>query len=113
LGRLIQETAPDGEISTYAYDAVGNPTVYTDSRGNQAVATYDQDGKVETLSMVYPQENQTLVTSYTYDNQGNVTSVTDPQGNTSTTEYDAKGEVTATTDARGNLTQYFYDAKGK
>ncbi|WP_375492777.1 RHS repeat-associated core domain-containing protein [uncultured Nostoc sp.] len=113
FGRLIKQTAPDNEVSTYTYDDFGNPTVFTDSRGNQAIATYDLNGKVKTLSMVFPQENQTLNTSYTYDNQGRTTSVTDPQGNVTTTEYDAKGNVIATTDIKHNRTQYFYDDKGQ
>ncbi|MEH2058174.1 MAG: putative Ig domain-containing protein [Nostoc sp.] len=113
FGRLIKQTAPDNEVSTYTYDDFGNPTVFTDSRGNQAIATYDLNGKVKTLSMVFPQENQTLNTSYTYDNQGRTTSVTNPQGNVTTTEYDAKGNVIATTDIKGNRTQYFYDDKGQ
>ncbi|WP_189525243.1 putative Ig domain-containing protein [Nostoc sp. 'Peltigera membranacea cyanobiont' 232] len=113
FGRLIKQTAPDNEVSTYTYDDFGNPTVFTDSRGNQAIATYDLNGKVKTLSMVFPQENQTLNTSYTYDNQGRTTSVTNPQGNVTTTEYDAKGNVIATTDIKHNRTQYFYDDKGQ
>ena len=79
------KTDPQGNITTYTYEATKNLTSEKDAQGN--------------------------TTSYTYDTEKNMTSVTDPLGNTTSYTYNTFGQTTSITDSQNKITTYTYDAK--
>ena len=61
-----------GNVTTYAYDAAGEPTSVTDPLGHTTTTVYDAAGQVtETINALGN------ATYYGYDAVGNQTSVTD------------------------------------
>ena len=90
------ETAPDGTVTTYAYDSAGNVTSTT-----RAVVT------------VPGQPATTVVEKSTYDAKGNVVSRTDAAGQTTSYQYDAVGQLTQETDSQGRKTMHEYTARGE
>ena len=83
---LIKEIAPDGSATRYNFDAAGNVLSMTDALGS--------------------------VTTHTYNSKGQMTSTTDPLGRTTVSSYDDKGKLTQTVDPISAKTTYLYDAKG-
>ena len=78
-GRVATTHSPDGSLTRYAYDAVGNQKqVIVDHDGDLTSTTNDQD-----------------ITSYDYDDAGQQVSMTDALGHTTYYEYDALGRQTA------------------
>lgn len=90
------ETAPDGTVTTYAYDSAGN------------VAS--------TSKAIVTQPNQpatTIVESTTYDAKGNLTSRTNAAGDATTYQYDAANQLTQETDSQGRKTTHEYTQRGE
>lgn len=106
LGRLIKETGPLGQITTYGYDARGNLTSRTDANGNSTIYTYDALGRL--LTRTYPDQT---VTSFTYNSQGNVITAAN-QHISYTMEYDTLGRLTKITDSNNRTIRYKYNALG-
>ncbi|CAG1009368.1 Protein RhsD [Anaerolineales bacterium] len=99
LGRPISVTYPDGEILTYAYDALGRPKNLSSDQNNSLVdLTYNTLGQVAsqalgngvTVNNQYRTDNNRLSSrtaskdatslmnfGYTYDLAGNITGITD------------------------------------
>ncbi len=115
-GRLISASLPGGREITYAYDAVGNRTVVSDSGAdtvyvannlNQYTSagastfSYDADGNLTMRTGLGGS------TTYTYDSRNRLTSVTTPT-DTWNYHYDALGHRTATTH-NGQTTEYLVD----
>jgi RHS repeat-associated protein len=122
-------TGPDGNRTTIAYDASGNPTTataptslnsvqksftyngrndvtsITDARGTLTEYGYDGTGNGTMLT-----QDGAPVGEYAYDAQGRVTSYTDGNDHITTYGYDATGNLTSLTDPLGNKTTYTYDA---
>lgn len=90
------ETAPDGTVTTYAYDSAGNVISTT-----RAIVT--QPGQPAT----------TVVEKSSYDTKGNVTSRTNAVGDTSTYLYDAAGQLVQETDSQGRKTAHEYSLRGE
>ena len=92
-GQLIKETAADGTVTTYAYDAAGRLLTKTET----------------------PAAGQGAATSVgtTYDAFGNVLTSADATGATTTNVYDALGQKIRQTDALGNTTYFYYAAPGR
>ena len=103
---LLTKTDPSG-TTTYAYDTEGDPTSVTDPLGQTTRSTYNTFGEVTSVT-----DPSNHVTSYAYDANGNLTSVTDPTGAVTKVTYDAKGRVTSVTDPTGGTTTIAYDASG-
>ncbi|MEV3978206.1 polymorphic toxin-type HINT domain-containing protein [Nonomuraea sp. NPDC049758] len=84
-GLLTKVTAPSGQSTAFAYDALGNPTQRVDVTGT---------------------------TTYTWDNNNRLRTVTDPvSGRTNTYDYDKADRLTTITSANPVNTQsYTYDA---
>jgi len=105
--RLISQTAADGTVTRYTYDAVGNRTSMTDARGNTTSYAYDADNRLVTQT-----DATGAVTRYTYDAVGNRLSVTDANGHVTASTYDAWNKLISSTDANGVVTTYAYDLLG-
>jgi len=109
---------PQGNTSTVAYDAVGNPTQQS-SGGVSTTATYNppagqgsvcagggKPGQVCTST-----DGRANTTTFTYDSIGNVRAVTPPAGAIKGTAftYDQAGRPATVTDGRNQVTSYDYD----
>ena len=115
----------------YAYDASGNVNRTMDPNGQSTQRSYDQLGRLSTLTQPSPtagapapvitttydaQDNikqvtdpRNLATTYTVDGLGNRKASASPDAGASSATYDAAGNVLTRTDARGKLTAYTYD----
>ncbi len=86
--RLIKERDPESQLAQlaysmqYAYDAIGRLTTKTDANGVATAYTYNDDGKVLTVTV-----GLTQIQSNTYDWQGNPLTQTDGEGNVTTYVY--------------------------
>ncbi|WP_241378572.1 LamG-like jellyroll fold domain-containing protein [Glycomyces sp. L485] len=123
-GGLVQsESDPRGAVTSYEYDAFGQPVRLTqpdpDAEGSQTAPVtqyaYDRAGQ-----LVKETDPLGAITTSTYDGFGNLATVTGTErvGTelayfTSTLEYDAAGRLTATTTPGGEQTAYTYDALGR
>ena len=121
-------TEPNGNLTSYVYDALNRHVKMTNAAGDVAVTTYDPVSNIASLTT--PNLNLTtytydaldrrirvddsvgLVATTSYDNVGN--SLTQKDGNTNgtATTYDAIYRVTDVTDALGKTTHYAYDPVG-
>lgn len=106
-GVLLEKTDPDGNSTTYTYDANNNLLSSTDANGSTSTYIYDADRKVTSVT-----DAAGNTTTYTYNSYGQVTSMTDSQGRQTIYVYDTNGNMTSVTDPSGAITQYGYDTKG-
>jgi RHS repeat-associated protein len=101
----LTKTEPDGNVTTYRYDAVNRQIKMVNAAGDTTITTYDPFGNVKTISA--PNGN---VTTYTYDALNRRIQAADSDGPVSTMSYDSVGNVVGRTDGDGNLTSFTYDA---
>lgn len=100
-GYLTKITGINGEVTQYEYDESGNITKKIYPNGKYLELTYNEEGKVATLS------NGEYTTTFTYEEgKAHLTGVC---GNTRTYEYNEKGVITKAIDALGRITEYTYD----
>jgi RHS repeat-associated protein len=104
-GDVTATTDPDGNVTTYTYDAAGDQTSSTDPDGHTTSTSFNSLG--QKISTTDPLGH---MTSYTYDALGDTLTVTDPMGHVTTNTYDADQNLLSTTDPNGNTTSYTYDA---
>jgi RHS repeat-associated protein len=101
-------TDPQGNTTTYGYDAAGDLTSVTDAlaANDTATYTYKPNGRISTAT-----DAMGHVTTYTYDANGNLKKVTPPAplGVTKFT-YDSLSRIATMTDGVGNVSTYTYDA---
>jgi RHS repeat-associated protein len=98
---VISETTPNGETTTIARDANGNPEMISRPAPEEAMQItsyeYNENGQLET--MTDPLER---TWAYEYNVQGDRKGQTDPEGNTRTWSYDEDSRLTSTVSPRGN-----------
>jgi len=106
LGRVIQETQPDGSTVSTAYN--GLTTTITDPLGRKTSTAVNSQGQIV---KVIDAQNSAL--TYSHDPFGNLLKTTDPLGNVVTLTYDLRGRKTGMRDPdMGNWT-YVYNALGE
>ncbi|PAU77002.1 hypothetical protein CK501_15665 [Halovibrio salipaludis] len=129
-GRLLSETNPQGETTTYDYD--GNkpwPITVTSPSGRTTGMTYDDRGNVltttdpmgNTVTMEWNDQGDLVTltdalgrsTSFSYNNAGLITGVTDAEGRTRRLEYDELGRQVSLTRPGGETQRWEYDALGR
>ncbi|MEO8344112.1 MAG: RHS repeat-associated core domain-containing protein [Betaproteobacteria bacterium] len=100
-------TDPNGNTTTYVYDAAGRlaQTIHPD--GTSATQTYDVLGRRSSMTN---EDGQTQ--SYTFDGLGRLTAASGV-GGTASYSYDEAGNLLSETDAMGRTTRYRYDAIGR
>lgn len=137
-GKLVTETGPPVQVSTYSsqtatstrpvtaygYNTFGNQTQVLGPDGKQTVTGYDGDGRKTLMtepSYTPPGASTaiTATTSFAYDEDGNLVSVKDPGGNVTSYTYDALGDQASVTDPQlpgqsaPGTWAYSYDADGE
>ncbi|HET8748663.1 MAG TPA: hypothetical protein VFM98_23920, partial [Ramlibacter sp.] len=110
LGRLAQETSPEGLRTAYSYDQAGNlvstlKTAVLPEETRSLLAKYDLQGR--RIAELSAQGASLLVVGQT---QAEVDAIWAQYGLRHT--YDAAGRRTSTTDAAGKRTLFYYDADG-
>jgi RHS repeat-associated protein len=103
---VTSKTDALNHVTTFTYDANGNPLTDTDETGT---ISYTYNGFAEVLTRT---DQLNGVTTNTYDSQGNLLALTNALGKTTTFTYDARGLLLTVTDARGKATTFTYDGSG-
>jgi RHS repeat-associated protein len=132
-GQLYQDTDPLGNVTTYAYDQLGDQAsvkdpdggvtdewsniggqlvTETSPAGTQTAATYNYLGQKATSSVYEAATEDTNTTTYDYDTRDFLVETISPSGVTAKYGYDDLGEKTFSTDGAGNTTYYTYDGFG-
>ncbi|XAH21231.1 RHS repeat-associated core domain-containing protein [Xylophilus sp. GW821-FHT01B05] len=135
-GNLVRQTEAQGKpaerVTTWVYDAYGQPSSVTVGTGGNAItvrSTYDGYGNVASLT-----NGEGAVDRYThnvlgqplthqdalghswlaeYDSAGNFTKAVDPLGHATVYTLDAVGRVTEARNPLGQTARYSYNAKGQ
>jgi len=105
---------PQGDRTTFAYDAAGRRTVNRLANGSRASFTYDNVDQITLLSNL--KSDQSVISSfdYKYDAVGNRSRLVESNGDRLTWTYDATYQLTAERRSGANAyaTTYAYDAAG-
>ena len=103
-GTTSETVDPNGGVTTYSHDALGNLTSETDPSGRTTSYTYEKN------RMTSRRDPDGTVTMYRYDDKGKLVEVEDPvQGKS---EYDDRGRLLRITSPDGQTVTYRYDANG-
>ena len=98
---------PQGEITSYSYNPVGNVIKTTEPSGVFVTNSYTPQNQL--ASTTYSDSTPSI--NYSYDPSGLMTKMTDASGTSSYT-YDPFGEVTSVTNGQGQTIRYTYDSLG-
>ena len=108
-GKLLQETDPLGNATSYTYDANGNVKSRTDAIGKTTNYVYDE---LDRLQQVFYQNDDAVQMSY--DKANNLTSVTQgpgtPRASTTSYAYDERNRLVRETLPGNKVLQYAYNA---
>ncbi|WP_169823641.1 glycoside hydrolase domain-containing protein [Anaerobium acetethylicum] len=107
-GKIKTITAPDGGVTTYFYDTVGNLVKTEDAEGRINTQTVDSSGHV--LSTTNPAGG---VSTNTYNCRGEAATHTDANGNVTTLAYNGNGKIISKTDSKGIIIRYEYDGEDR
>jgi YD repeat-containing protein len=131
LNRLVSETKPDGTVTTYEYDQVGNLTRKVKAANTADVRTpsarYDRQGRLtgelsgNGAALITGGQTQAQIDAiwaqhalwHTYDAAGRRTSTTDALGNRTLFYYNADGALTHTINAQGEVKESRYNRLGQ
>jgi YD repeat-containing protein len=105
------------KVENYIYDGDGNLTQATDRKGQVAVATYDNQNRLNFVGFGKTVSNKGVVSyqssiSYTYDAGDRPIKVVDSASGTITPVFDVRDRLTSETTAQGQIT-YTYDAANR
>lgn len=131
-------TLPNGEESTFTFDAAGNLTSVTDPLLHETIYSYDVDqhlvstqlpdgtatnsgydaaGRLTSAAQLDATGKTLRTAAWTYDADGNLASATDADTHTTTYQHDALGRLTSrvepVTGSTSITTGYGYDAAGQ
>src|ERR1019366_3722188 len=109
-------TATAHPVSTTGYNTFGDKTGSQDPDGNTTTYTYDADGQLTSgTDPSYTPPGSAAVTpltTYQYDPNGQLIKQTDPLGHATSTAYDQLGDKTSVTTPDGKSSSYVYDVNG-
>ena len=110
VGRVLDDGT--SQVSTYAYDSLGNVTNVVDPVGRAFTYLYDTNG-VDLLEtrMTHDGKNE-LLNRTMYNSQHKPLRATDAAGQTTTNNYNARGQLLSTINARGETNSFTYDTNG-
>ncbi|NDZ12030.1 RHS repeat-associated core domain-containing protein [Variovorax sp. WS11] len=104
-GLAATETAPNGAVTTFEYDTLGNLTKAVNVLGHETLYSYDTANRV--ISTTAPNG---LVTTYAYDARDRLLTRTVGGQHTTTLTYKPTGLVDTLTLPTGLVLSYTYDA---
>ncbi|MBN2257744.1 MAG: hypothetical protein JW704_07960, partial [Anaerolineaceae bacterium] len=107
MNRVTGKADPLGNTWQYSYDLAGNRISMID--GNDAVIGFNYDANDQLILIDYPAPDHDV--SFTYDALGRRVTMTDGLG-TTTWEYDSLGQLIAVTDPNNRTVTYSYDTHG-
>lgn len=131
LNRLTQQTNPEGTVTQYSYDSVGNlvKTVQAAStvEARSLETRYDVQGRLvgelsaQGAALLTGSQTPAEVdaiwaqygVSHSYDAAGRRIATTDQNGNRTLFFYDDQGRVTHSVNALGEVTEHRYNAHGQ
>jgi RHS repeat-associated protein len=105
LGQALTETDPRGGVWVYAYDADGNVTSARSPLGFTETYEYDKVG-----NEIQVTDARGKVFKSAYDGRNRENRRTDPYGAVYSTNYSSMGTMASTTDASGKSMRFEYDA---
>ncbi|PWT25765.1 DUF6531 domain-containing protein [Butyrivibrio fibrisolvens] len=110
FGRLSKVTDYQDRTVTYEYNALGAKTSLTYPDGRQALYSYDEEGKLSSITAKGIEENSNEHTSYSYDELGRLIEKLLPNGVRQDYSYLPGGNIESMTsfDKEGILDKYFY-----
>ena len=110
VGQLLRLTQPDGSQINYSYDQAHRLTQISDSLGNKMVYTLDASGN-QTAKQIYDPSN-TLMRSQTqqFNELNRLAKFIDANGQATVLEYDSNGNLRDATDPLNNISSADYDA---
>jgi RHS repeat-associated protein len=109
VGQLIKATHPDGSYFTYTYDAAHRLTGIADAAGDKIAYTYDPASNVTKVQVYGPTSTLSRVGSYTYDTANRLAQAIGPQGEITAYRYDPNGNLTHITDPLKHASTFEYD----
>ena len=110
VGQLTKVTLPDGSFLSYSYDAAHRLTGIADNLGNRIAYTLDAMGN-RTQEQVFDPANALAQTrSRVFDNLNRLFQEIGATGQTTQYAYDNQGNVTSLTDPLNHATSNQYDA---
>ena len=109
--RLHRRTEPEGRVTEFGYDAVGNKTSETiiNPDGDNQVTGFDYN---DLNQLIERTDAEGGVTQFTYDGEGNKLTETDAEGRLTTFEYDKNNRLKVVNAPEGRTTQFGYDKNG-
>ncbi len=127
-GLVATETAPNGAVTRYAYDASGNLTQATNALGQTTAFAYDAANRLLTrtapnglvTSFTWDARDRLLTqtvgnqqpTRYTYTPDGNIATLSHPGGLVVNYTYDAAHRLTGWSNNRAEAGSYTLDGMG-
>ncbi len=119
-GRLIRTRGavnPSTNVTTYAYDALGNQRLTQDALNYLTFRSFDKNGRISSkgdylLSINGYSRTQNTLESYQLNANGDRNVVTDAMGTSSKYDYDSRHLLLRSQSAMGVITGYSYDAQG-
>lgn len=107
-GQIASITDPEGGITYYEYDSVGNRVKITDALGRMTTNEYDAANRLNNTKDPLGQ-----ITQRKYDAGGRLQELRDPNTNLTFWKYDARGGVVLERDALGEIVQTERDSLGR
>ena len=92
--RVVSETLPLGQATTYQYDAAGNRTQRIDPNGNKTTYAYDAANRLQEIQQYQGSTQLVHTTDYTWDNAGNLTAWSDTDATRPSGQQIASGSAT-------------------
>ena len=108
LGRVLEETLPDGSQSRNVWDIRGLLNAHIDAIGAVTRYSYDELGRMVSL-----EDPEGHVSHNRYDQKNNIARYIDPAGEPFTAWFDERGLVRREEDSRGRKKSFGYDAAGR
>src|SRR5260370_37172595 len=110
MDRLISQTDPLNNTTTFTYDALGRLKTKTDALGKITSYVYDNNGNRTSET-----DANNHITSYLYDNMNRVSKITYPDTTFKTFTYDFRGNKLTELDQAvvPRTTKYVYDLAGQ
>lgn len=110
VGQLTKTTRPDGSYLAFTYDSAHRLTGITSSVGDDIAYTYDPASNVTEAQLYDPSGNLAQTQSYTYDPINRLAEAIGAHGQTTAYAYDPNSNLTGITDPLSHNTAYRYDA---